>query len=130
MTSYASVANCELEWKRLNCTIDKTEGTDDDVPDTDSQELLVKRDAGYTQDVDAVDDGMESGWEKFKLVLMCELFAVRTAVEKDLDVSCEVLASRNDFQGWLTAAEEKVARVLRHMKGWKLNSVTLSSSGR
>lgn len=49
MAFYASVKSCEWERKGLDEKIDEEEVPDDDVPDTDSLELLLQCDAGWSK---------------------------------------------------------------------------------
>lgn len=48
---YASIESCEMEWKRLNGKVskEKVPGVDN-VPHTDSLELLLQRNAGLNEE--------------------------------------------------------------------------------
>lgn len=95
-TSHASVASFEFGRKRLSGEIDAEAGPDDDVPDLDSLEVLLKHDAGWTQDFGAADSSVASAWWSSKAELTCAQLAVPITIEKVLNLSRKVLVSRAD----------------------------------
>lgn len=96
-TSYASDESCEVERKCLNGEIDVEDGPDDDVSDTNLSELLLARDTGWTQDINAAHLGVANVWRSLKTDLMRAQLAIPTAVEKLLHLSREVLVFRDDI---------------------------------
>lgn len=98
MTSYASIEGCGLEWKRQNGKVDEVAVPDEDVPDTESFELLLQRDTGWTQDVGVVDAGVESVRENLNAKLTPAQHSVPAAFEEVLDLSRETLASVMNFE--------------------------------
>lgn len=69
------------------------EGPDNDVPDTDSLVLLLQRDAGWTQNIGAVDTGVANTCGRLKAVSTRAQLGVPTTVEKVLHFSREALVS-------------------------------------
>lgn len=56
VVSYARIESCQLDLKRLNGEVNGEElPGDENVSDTDSLDLLLQRDAGWTQD-NSIDD--------------------------------------------------------------------------
>lgn len=109
-TRYAFVESCELEWKRLNGEVDEEEGSDDDEPDIDSLELVLRRDAGCAQDIGPVDPGVGIAWGNLKTEMKRAQNPVLTTVETVLELSPETLPSRDEIRRRLTAAAGKVVR--------------------
>lgn len=93
LTSYTCNASFEIAWKMLNGKMDDEEATDDHVPDTDSLELLLQRDAAWPQHIGTVDHYLANVWDILTEELAHAQHAVLITVEKLLSISREALNS-------------------------------------
>lgn len=67
LASYGNIQSWKLALKRLNGEIDEEEvPIDKDVPNIESVELLLQRDAGSTQEISTVALLVVSAWGEFK----------------------------------------------------------------
>lgn len=76
---YASTKSCLLVWKRLlGERSEEVISGDDDVPNTDSLEILVQRKTGWAQENSAVDPMVVSVWESSKKELTLAQITIPT----------------------------------------------------